>query len=179
MTYLVLCGGLLSKRLDGWHADSQVEATDVEDLCVLDLLPDVLLLQVLDLVVVGSRKICAKRAVVASDDDTAAAGGGLLVVEVLGLDASVSRDLLKGLAVLVLANAANVDGRVGCEHVLSASCCVLGSTSGNEDGIVVLDQILIEAHVLLRIGKNGIVGLKAILVEQCLVSVRDNVSISS
>jgi hypothetical protein len=174
--YLVLRSSLLGKRLDGWYTNGQVEATDVEDLRILDLLPDAVLLQVLDLVVVGSRQVGAERTVVAGDDDTAATSGRLLVVQVLSLDACVARDLLEGLAVLVLANAADVDGRVGLEHVLCTSRCVLGGTAGDEDGFVVLDQVLVEAHVLLRVGKNGIVGLEAILVEQCLVAVHSKVS---
>lgn len=147
-----------------------MEATDVEDLGVLDLLPDAVLLQVVDLVVVGSSEVGAERAVVASDDDTAAAGGRLLVVQVLGLDAGVARDLLQRLAVLVLADAANVDGRVGLEDVLCTARRVLCCASSNEDGLVVLDQVLVEAHVLLRVGQNGIVCLEAILVKQRLVA---------
>lgn len=54
----------------------------------------------------------------ASDDNTAATSGGILVVEVFGLDSGVAGDLLQGLAVLVLANAAKVDDRFGVEDVL-------------------------------------------------------------
>ena len=153
-----------------------MEATDVEKLGILDLLPDALLLQMLDLVVVRSRKIGAKRAVVASDDDTAAACRCLLIVEVLGLDASLARDLLERLAVLVLADAANVDGRLGLENVLRASGGILRRTSGNEDCVVVLDQVIVEVHVLLGVGKDSIVGFEAIFVEQSLVSVFSFVS---
>lgn len=54
----------------------------------------------------------------AGDDNTAATSGCLLVVEVFDLDAGVAGDLLQGLAVLVLANAADVDNRLGLEDVL-------------------------------------------------------------
>jgi hypothetical protein len=47
---------------------------------------------------------------VAGDDDAAAAGRGLLVVAVLGADASFGADVLEDLAVLVFADAADVDG---------------------------------------------------------------------
>jgi hypothetical protein len=147
-----------------------VEATNVEDLRVLDLLPDTLLLQMLELVVVGSSEVSAHGAVVAGDDHTAATSGSLLVVEVFGLDASVGRDLLQSLAVLVLANAADVDDRLGLKDVSSASCSVLRSTTGNLDGLVILEQVLVQAHVLLRVGEDGIVGFQVILVEESLVT---------
>jgi hypothetical protein len=169
-TYLVLSGSLLGQRLDGWYTDGQVETTDVEDLRVLNLLPDALLLQVLELVVVGSSEIGAHGAVVAGDHNTAATSRSLLVVEVFGLDASVGRDLLKRLAVLVLANAANVDDRFGLKNVCSASRSVLRSTTGNLDGLVVLEQVLVQAHVLFGVGEDRIVGLQAILVEESLVT---------
>lgn len=112
-TYLVLSSSLLSQGLDSGHADSQVEATNVVNLSVLDLLPDVVLLQVLNLVVVGRSEICAERAVVASDHDTAATSGGLLIVEVLGLDTGLLADVLEGLTVFVLADTANVEDGFG------------------------------------------------------------------
>lgn len=168
--YLVLCGCLFGESLHGWHADSQVEATDIEHLSILYLLPDAVLLQVVDLVIVGSGKICAQRAVVAGDDNTATSRGCLLVVEVLGLDASFARDALKSLAIFVLADAADVYSRVRSEHVLCTTGSVLRGTTSDEDGLVVLDQVLIQAHVLLWVGQNGIIGLQTILVEQCLIT---------
>ena len=147
-----------------------METTNVVNLGVLNLLPDVVLLQVLKLVVVGGSKICAERAVVASDDDTAATSGGLLVVEVLGLDTSLLADVLEGLAVLVLTDAANVEDRLRRQDVLGTTGGVLRSTSGNEDGLEVLDQVLVKAHVLLGVGENGIVGLQAVLLEQLLIT---------
>lgn len=170
LAYLVLSSSLLSKGLNGRHTDSQVETTNVVDLGILDLLPDVVLLQMLKLVVVGSGKICAERAVVASDDDTTATSGGLLVVEVLGLDTGLLADVLEGLAVLVLADAANVEDRLGGQDVLGTTGGVLCSTSSDEDSLVVLDQVLVETHVLLRVCENGIVGLEAILLEELLIT---------
>lgn len=147
-----------------------MEATNIEHLGVLDLLPDVVLLQVLKLVVVGSSKICAERAVVAGDDDTTATGGGLLIVKVLGLDTSLLADVLEGLTVLVLADTANVEDRLGGQDVRGTTGGVLRSASGDEDGLVVLDQVLIETHVFLRIGEDGVVGLEAVLLEELLIT---------
>jgi hypothetical protein len=168
--HLVLSSSLLGQRLDSRYTDSQVEPTDVEDLRVLDLLPDALLLQVLELVVVGSSEVGAEGAVVAGDDNTAATSGSLLIVEVFRLDASIGRDLLQSLTVLVLADAANVDNRLRLEDVGSASCSVLRSTTGDLDGLVVLEQVLVQTHVLLGVGEDRIVGLQAILVEESLVT---------
>ena len=78
--YLVFGRSLFGQRLHSWYTHSQVEATDVEDLGIFDLLPDALLLQVLELVVVRSSEIGAQRTVVAGDDNTAATGGRLLVI---------------------------------------------------------------------------------------------------
>lgn len=169
-SYLVFSGSLLGQRLDSWNTDSQVESADVKDLGILDLFPDALLLQVLELVVVRSGEVCAQGTVVASDDNTAATGGRLLIVEVLGLDTSIGRDLLQRLTVLVLANTANVDDRVWLKDICRTSRCVLRCTASNENGLVVLNQVLVETHVLLGIGKDRIVGLQAILVEESLVT---------
>ena len=93
-------------------------ATNVEELGVLDQLPDLGLLQVLNLVLVGGGKVGAQGAVVAGDDNTAATSGGLLIITVGSLDTGMGTDVLKLLAVLVAANAANVDGGIGGEDVL-------------------------------------------------------------
>jgi hypothetical protein len=148
-----------------------VEAANIVDLCVLDLLPDPLLLKVLKLVVVRSSKVGAERTVVASNDDATATSGGLLVVEVLGLDTGLLADVLEGLTVLVLANAANVEDRLGGEDVLGTTGSVLGGTTSDQDSLVVLDQVFVKTHVLLGVGKDSIVGLEAVLLEELLITV--------
>jgi hypothetical protein len=170
VAYLVLSSSLLGESLDSGYADSQMETTNVVDLGVLDLLPDVLLFQVLKLVVVGGSEVGAERTVVASDDDATATSRGLLVVEVLGLDTSLLADVLEGLAVLVLTNAANVQDGLGGQDVLGAAGGVLRSTTGDEDSIVVLDQVLVQAHVLLGVGEDSVVGLEAVLLEKLLIT---------
>ena len=95
-----------------------METTDVEELGLLDEGPDVGLLQVLELVLVGSSKVSAHAAVVASDDDTALARGLRLVDTVLGVDTSLLTGLLQDVTVLVLADTANVDNRVVGKKVL-------------------------------------------------------------
>jgi hypothetical protein len=95
-----------------------VVTTDVVELGLLDEGPDVGLLQVLKLVLVGSSEVSAHAAVVAGDDDTALAGGLRLVDTVLGVDTGLLTGLLEDLAVLVIANTANVDDGVVGEQVL-------------------------------------------------------------
>lgn len=118
ITNLVLRSSLLTERLDGGDTDSQVVATDVVELSLLDQRPDVGLLQVLNLVLVGSSEVGAHAAVVASDNNTALASGLSLVHTVLGVDTSLLAGLLQDVTELVLANAANVDDRVLGEQVL-------------------------------------------------------------
>jgi hypothetical protein len=118
LNYLVLGSCLLSEGKDGGDADSQVETTDVEELGLLHERPDVGLLQVLKLVLVGSSEMSAHAAVVASDDDTALAGGLGLVDTVLSVDAGLLAGLLQDITILVLADTANVDNRVVGKKVL-------------------------------------------------------------
>lgn len=164
---LVLSSGLLGESHDGGDRDGQVVATDKVDLGLLDKVP--VLLQVLDLVAVGSGEVGAHATVVASDDDTAATGGLLVVVAV----DSAETDLLVGLdqllSILVLADASNKDDRVGGKDVLGTSGGVLGGATGVQVDLVVLEQVLVEAHVLL-LSQDGIVGLESILLQQLLVA---------
>jgi hypothetical protein len=53
---------------------------------------------------------------------------------------------------------------VGAEKYLCTASSVLCSTTSDEDGVVVLDQIVVKPKVLL-FGKNGIIGLQAVLFE--------------
>jgi hypothetical protein len=121
MTYLVLCRGLLAKSDDSGHADSQVVSTDVVDLGLLNQRPDLGLLEVLNLVLVGSSKVGAHAAVVASDNNTTLTGRLRLINTVLGVDTGLLASLLEDVTVLVLANAANVDNGLLRKQVLQIS----------------------------------------------------------
>lgn len=147
----------------------EVVASNVEDLGVLNQGPVLGLLQVVQVVVVGSAEVSAERAVVAGDDDAASAGGLLLVHAVLdtqtgGLDGIVQRG-----GVLVVADAAKVDDAVGGQNVLGATGRVLGSSAGDELGVEVVEEVLVEAEVLL-LSEDGVVGLEVVLVQQGLVT---------
>lgn len=118
MTYLVLGGSLLTKSDDGGHADSQVVSTNVVDLGLLDQRPDLGLLEVLNLVLVGGSKVSAHAAVVASDNNTTLAGRLGFINTVLGVDTGLLTGLLEDVTELVLANTADVDNGLLRKHVL-------------------------------------------------------------
>lgn len=128
-TYLVLSGSLLTKGKDGGNTDSQVVATDVVMLGLLDQRPNLGLLEVLKLVLVGSSEVGAHAAVVASDDNTTLTGGLGLVDTVLGVDTGLLASLLEDLTVLVLTDTTDVDNGVLREHVLrKLSISIMGIT---------------------------------------------------
>lgn len=147
----------------------EVVASNVVDLGVLDESPVLGLLQVVQVVVVGSAEVSAETAVVAGDDDAASAGGLLLVDAVLDTQAGGLDGIVQGGGVLVVADAAEVDDAVGGQDVLGATGGVLGSTTGNELGVEVVEEVLVEAEVLL-LGEDGVVGLEVVLLQQGLIT---------
>lgn len=48
---------------------------------------------------------------------------------------------------------------------LSASSGVLGSPAGDDFGVIVLEQVVVETHVLF-LGQDSVVGLEAIFLEE-------------
>lgn len=147
----------------------EVEAADVVDLGVLNQAPDLGLLQVVEAVVVGRAQIRAQAAVVARDDDAAAARLLLGVDAVLDAQARRLDGIVQDGRVLVVAGAADVDDAVGGQDVLGAAGRVLRRAAGDELGVVVVEEVLVERDVLL-VGEDGVVGLQAVLVEQGLVT---------
>ena len=166
---LVVLGGLLGNGLDGLGADGEVVTADVDGLGLLNQAPDLRLLQVVNLVVVGSSEVGAHAAVVSSDDDTATSGWVLSIDAVLNTETGLLVGLLESSGVLVVTDTANVDNRLLGEDVLCATGSVLGCAASDELGIVVGEEVLVESEVLL-LGKNSIVLLQAILVKESLVS---------
>lgn len=146
-----------------------METANIEDIGVLGKGPDLGLLQVVEVVVVGSAEVGAEGAVVAGDDGAAAAGGVLGVDTVLDAKASGLDGIMEGGGVLVVTNAAEVDDAVGGKDVLGAASAVLGGTAGNQLGLVVVEEVLVERDVLL-LGQDGVVGLELVLVEELLVT---------
>lgn len=166
---LVAAGSLLGELHDGGRADGEVVATDIVDLSVLDERPDLGLLQVLKIVVVGGTELSAHGAVVAGNDNTATAGVDLRVDTVLNAETSLLDSIVEDGGVLVVTNTTEIDDAVGREEVLSTAGGILGSTTSNQLSIVVLEEVLEEALVLL-LSEDGVVGLKAVLLEESLVT---------
>lgn len=146
-----------------------MEATNVEDVGVLGKGPDLGLLQVVEVVVVGGAEVGAEGAVVAGDNGAAAAGGLLGVDAVLDTKAGGLDGIVKGGGVLVIADAAKINDAVGGEDVLGAAGAVLSGAAGDQLGLVVVEEVLVERDVLL-LGQDGVVGLELVLVEELLVT---------
>lgn len=131
-TYLVLCSGFLRQGEHGRNADRQVETTKVIDLGLLGQCPDMRLLQVVELVFIGSSKMGNQASVVAGNDHTTAASGLGLVHAVLCANAGFVAGFLENFTIFVFANASNVhDGVVG-EQVLLKIQVSIGVYTLNE-----------------------------------------------
>lgn len=148
----------------------EVVTTDIVDLGALDEAPDLGLLQVVQVVVVGSAQVGAETPVVAGDDDTAAASGLGGLDAVLDAEAGLLDGVLENCGVLIVADTAQVDDAVVREDVLGATGGVLGGTAGDELGLEVVQEVLIDSLVLL-LGQDGVVGLEAVLGEELIVAV--------
>lgn len=146
-----------------------METADIVQVGVLDELPDVVTLQVVQAVVVGGAEVGDQAAVVAGDDGAAAAGGDVGLDAVLDAEAGGLDGVVEDGRVLVVTGTAEVDDAVGGQHVLGAAGRVLGGAAGDQLGIVVGQQVLVQGLVLL-LGEDGVVGLDAVLVEQRLVA---------
>ena len=123
----------------------------------------------LEVIVVSSAQVGAHAAVVSGNDDTATAGGDLGVDAVLDTEASLLAGVPEDRGVLVVAGAAQVDNAVSRQHVLGTTSRVLGGTAGNQLGIVVVEEVLVEVQVLLGVGEDSIIGLEAVLLKKCLI----------
>lgn len=157
------------ERQSGHLRTSEVEAANVVDVGIFSKSPDLGLLQVVEVVVVGGAEVSAEGAVEAGDDGAAAARGLLGVDTVLDAEAGGLDGIVEGGGVFVVANAAEVDNTVGGQNVLSAAGAVLGGAAGNQLGLVVVEEVLVEGDVLL-LSEDGVVGLELVLVEQFLIT---------
>lgn len=148
----------------------EVVTADIVDLGALDEAPDLGLLEVVQVVVVRGAQVGAETPVVAGDDDAAAAGGLGGLDAVLDAEAGLLDGVLEDGGVLVVADAAQVDDAVVGQDVLGAAGRVLGGAAGDELGLEVVQQVLVDGLVLV-LGQDGVVGLEAVLGEELIVAV--------
>jgi hypothetical protein len=127
----------------------EVEATNVVHPGVLHEAPDFRLLQVVDVIVVGSSEVSAETPVVASNDNTTATSLDGLLDAVLDTQTSGLDGIVQNGRVLVVTGATNVHDAVGRQHVLGATRRVLGSSASDELGVVVVEEVFVERLVLL------------------------------
>lgn len=144
--------------------------TDVVHLSILDQAPDLRLLQVVQAVVVGSGQVGAHAPVVAGDNDAAAAGGLGWLYAVLDAEAGLLDGILEDGGILVVADSSQVDDAVVGEYVLGTTGGVLGGAAGDQLGLEVVQQVLVDALVLL-LGEDGVVRLETVLGQELIVAV--------
>lgn len=143
--------------------------TNVVHVGILNEAPNLRLLQVIEIIVVGGTKISAQASVVAGNDYTATTSLLLRVDTVLDAETSSLDGIVHDGRVLVITSTAKIDNTVGGQDVLGTTGRVLGGTASNQLGIVVVEEVLVQGEVLV-LGENGIVGLEAVLVEKGLVT---------
>lgn len=144
-------------------------AADVVHIGVLDEAPDLGLLEVVQVIVVGGREVGAHAAVVAGDDDAAAARGLGGLDAVLDAEAGLLDGVVQDGGVLVVADAADVDDAVVGQQVLGAAGRVLRGAAGDELRVVVVEEVLVQGLVLV-FGQDRVVGLEAVLGEELVVA---------
>ena len=127
--------------------------------------------EVLDLVLVRGREVRAHGPVVSRDHHAAPARRLLLVDPVLDVDALLFALLAKCLGVLVRAHATHVPDAVGREHVRGTPRGVLGGAAGDDLGVAVLQQVVVQGHVL-GFGEDGVVEFEVVLFEHLVVARR-------
>lgn len=142
---------------------------NIVGLGILNESPDIGALEMLEVVVVGCAQLGAHAAVVAGDDDAAATRGDLGVDAVLDAQTGLLAGIAEDGGVLVVAGTAQVDDAVVRQDVLGTTGGVLGSTAGDQLGIVVVEEVLVDVQVL-GLSQDGIIGLEVVLLEQVLVA---------
>lgn len=144
-------------------------ATNVVNVGILDQAPDLGLLQVVQAIVVGGAQIRAHTPVVARDDHTTPARRLRWLDAVFNAQTSLLNGIFENGGILVVANAAQVHNAVVRQEVLGSAGSVLGGTTGDQLGLVVVEKLLVKTLVLV-LGQNGVVGLEAVLGEEIIVA---------
>lgn len=122
-----------------------------------------------NLILIRRRQMRAHGAMVAGDHHATSPRRLLLIDPVLDVNALLLASLTQSVGVLVFAYAADVPDGVGGQHVRGATCSVLGTAASDEFCIAVLEQVVIEGHVL-GFGEDGVVDFEVVLLEQVIVA---------
>ena len=77
--------------------------------------------------------------------------------------------LSQNLRILIVTYTAYVPYTICGKHVLGSSSGVLSSTAGDELGLPVVDQVLIDAHLVL-FGEESVIEFEAVLFEHSVVA---------
>jgi hypothetical protein len=93
----------------------------------------------------------------ARNHDTAPSRLLLLVNTVLDSETSCLHRIVQDSGILVVSYTAQEDGRVGRQKVLGATSGVLGSSSSDQLGRVVVEQVFVDSEVLF-FSEDGVVG---------------------
>lgn len=104
-----------------------------------------------------------------SDHNSTASGGLGLVNAVFNAETGGLDSIVQDGGIFVVADSTEEYNAVGWENVLGSTSSVLGSTSGNQFGGVVVEEILVDGGVFF-FSEDGIVRLEAVFVEESLVS---------
>ncbi len=112
----------------------------------------------LDLILVCGCKMCAHCPVMACNDDTTPSCGLLLIHPVFNVQALLFALLSQSAGMLVIAHTANVPDTVGWKHILCTTGSVLGTASSDDLCGAVLEEVFVDAHVLL-FREDGVVEL--------------------
>lgn len=141
---LVLGGSVLGDLENALRGDGQEETLDVVDLGVLDQVPGLLGLDVLNSQLLGSRQLGDQGAVVARDQGGAGAGGDIAGdVDVLGGETVGGGGRNQLGTEVVVGGSTDVDDGLGGQAALGTAGSVLGGTTGDVDNVIELDDLLV------------------------------------
>jgi len=112
---------VLGKGQDRRNTDSQMEATNVKDLRILNKPPDFGRFEVLELIMVGRSQVGNHGTVVTSNHDTATTSGVLLVDSILSAKSLALAGFAELTGICILTDTSDVDGRVGGKNVLPST----------------------------------------------------------
>lgn len=103
------------------------------------------------------------------DDNPTAPSRLFLIDAVLDAETSGLHGIVEDSSVFVVSNSTEEYNAVGWKNVLGSASGILGSTSSNQLGGVVVEEIFVDGKVLF-LGENGIIGLEAVFVEEGLIT---------